>query len=163
MIFLTWLVTGWRRCCWRISKQALKILKRYRLKQQVSHHNKTQQRANRLDIPCDVLYLAFHKFRWLTCMTNIFGSNPIWHKRNNESISCKWYPSWRHVTSSRSNHTWLRSSVNIHTPPNLTRIEVWTKWLIFGRRHIQMQFHWFKFHWNLFLNVEWTIRQHWFR
>ena len=113
--FLTWLAIGWRLYCWRISKQSLKILKRYGLKQQVSHHNKTQQRANRVDIRCDAFYLAFHKFRRLTCMTNILGSNPIWHKRNNESISCKRYPSWRHMTRSCSNHTWLLPSANIHT------------------------------------------------
>ena len=49
-------------------------------------------------------------------------------------------------------------------------IEAETKWPTFRRRHFQNAFSWMKidqfwliFHWSLFLRVELTIFQHWFR
>ena len=43
-----------------------------------------------------------------------------------------------------------------------------TKWPPFRRRHFQMHWmkslvFWFEFHWSLFLRVQLTIREHWFR
>ena len=67
-------------------------------------------------------------------------------------------------------HLWWYFTIGFCKPLYHQLISLWTIWLPFRRRYIQMYFRewkgflfWMNLHWSLFLRVHLTMTQHWFR